>query len=48
MFDALAGFDKPFNQAPSLHIALLVILWELYARQARGVARACCCTPGSC
>jgi len=34
MFDALAGFDKPFNQAPSLHIALLVILWVLYARHA--------------
>jgi membrane-associated phospholipid phosphatase len=32
MFDALAGFDRPFNQAPSLHVALLVILWELYAR----------------
>ncbi len=32
MFDALAGFDKPFNQAPSLHIALAVILWELYRR----------------
>jgi hypothetical protein len=32
LFDALAGFDKPFNQAPSLHIALLVILWDLYRR----------------
>ncbi|KAA2238270.1 phosphatase PAP2/dual specificity phosphatase family protein [Salinarimonas soli] len=32
MFDALTSFDKPFNQAPSLHIALLVILWDLYAR----------------
>lgn len=32
LFNALAGFDKPFNQAPSLHIALLVILWALYAR----------------
>ncbi|MFT3807677.1 phosphatase PAP2/dual specificity phosphatase family protein [Arenimonas sp.] len=30
MFDALTSFDKPFNQAPSLHIALLVILWSLY------------------
>ena len=32
LFDALSSFDKPFNQAPSLHIALLVILWPLYAR----------------
>jgi protein-tyrosine phosphatase len=32
MFDVLMGFDKPFNQAPSLHIALLVILWVLGAR----------------
>ena len=27
LFDALAAFDQPFNQAPSLHIALLVIIW---------------------
>jgi protein-tyrosine phosphatase/membrane-associated phospholipid phosphatase len=39
MFDVLAGFDKPFNQAPSLHIALLIILWVLYARHLSGVAR---------
>jgi protein-tyrosine phosphatase len=32
MFDVLGGFDKPFNQAPSLHIALTVILFDLYAR----------------
>jgi len=32
MFDALASFDRPFNQAPSLHIALLVVLWVLFAR----------------
>jgi hypothetical protein len=32
LFAALDGFDKPFNQAPSLHIALLVILWDLYRR----------------
>lgn len=32
LFTLLAGFDKPFNQAPSLHIALLVILWVLYAQ----------------
>lgn len=31
MFDLLMGFDKPFNQAPSLHIALLVVLWARYA-----------------
>ncbi|MBK8285566.1 MAG: phosphatase PAP2/dual specificity phosphatase family protein [Ahniella sp.] len=32
MFEALTSFDQPFNQAPSLHIALLVILWDLYRR----------------
>lgn len=31
MFDLLMGFDKPFNQAPSLHIALLVVLWARFA-----------------
>lgn len=30
LFDILMGFDKPFNQAPSLHITLLVILWAFY------------------
>ncbi len=39
LFDLLARFDKPFNQAPSLHIALLVILWALYSRHAVGAAR---------
>ncbi|KTT27274.1 phosphatase PAP2/dual specificity phosphatase family protein [Pseudacidovorax intermedius] len=42
LFEALRGFDKPFNQAPSLHIALAVILWDWYrqlirTRWARGV-----------
>lgn len=32
LFHALASFDQPYNQAPSLHIALLVILWDLYRR----------------
>jgi len=36
MFAVLGGFDKPFNQAPSLHIALLVVLWVCYARYLRG------------
>jgi len=31
MFAALMGFDQPYNQAPSLHIALLVILWVRFA-----------------
>ncbi len=37
MFDVLMGFDKPFNQAPSLHIALLVVIWVMFARHTRGV-----------
>lgn len=30
MFAALSSFDKPYNQAPSLHIALLIVLWVKY------------------
>lgn len=37
LFDVLLGFDKPYNQAPSLHISLLVILWTIYARYLSGV-----------
>lgn len=37
LFEVLMGFDKPFNQAPSLHIVLLVILWDCYARIAHGM-----------
>lgn len=36
MFDALTSFDKPFNQAPSLHIALTTILWVHYLKFLRG------------
>ena len=39
MFRVLSSFDQPFNQAPSLHIALLVILWALYARKFGTVGR---------
>lgn len=36
LFQILGLFDKPFNQAPSLHVALLVILWAQYERVIRG------------
>jgi len=39
LFEILGSFDRPFNQAPSLHIALLVILWALYARRTNGALR---------
>jgi protein-tyrosine phosphatase len=32
LFDALGTFDMPFNQAPSLHIAITTILFAFYAR----------------
>ena len=40
MFAALRSFDQPFNQLPSLHVALAVILAALYARKVAGLARA--------
>lgn len=40
MFDVLGGFDKPFNQAPSLHIALLVIIWDHWRTRLAGGWRA--------
>lgn len=40
MFAALKAFDQPYNQAPSLHIALTVILWVRYMKHLRGVWRA--------
>jgi hypothetical protein len=38
MFAVLGGFDKPFNQAPSLHIALLVIIWDHWRNRLKGIA----------
>lgn len=32
LFAALGSFDKPFNQAPSLHIALLIVIWVALAK----------------
>ncbi|MFM9926690.1 phosphatase PAP2/dual specificity phosphatase family protein [Variovorax sp. H27-G14] len=37
LFNALRGFDQPFNQAPSLHIALAVILWDWYRQFLRAL-----------
>ncbi len=39
LFESLGKFDKPFNQAPSLHIALLVILWDRFAHHVPNWAR---------
>ena len=39
LFDVLLGFDKPFNQAPSLHIVLLIVLWVRFARHLDGAWR---------
>lgn len=32
LFTALSGFDQPYNQAPSLHISLLLIIWFQFSR----------------
>jgi len=36
LFDALTGFDKPYNQAPSLHISLVLLVGLVYWRHVRG------------
>jgi hypothetical protein len=38
MFDVLMGFDRPFNQAPSLHVALTAVLWRKYSEHLHGAA----------
>ncbi len=40
LFAVLAGFDLPFNQAPSLHIVLLLVLWDFYRQRLHGAALA--------
>jgi hypothetical protein len=39
MFDSLMTFDKPFNQAPSLHLGIGAILWVRYAAHLTGFRR---------
>ncbi len=39
LFDTLNTFDKPFNQAPSLHVSLAVVLWSCFAGRLRGFWR---------
>ena len=38
-FAALGSFDRPFNQAPSLHLALTTILWANYSEHTHGLGR---------
>jgi protein-tyrosine phosphatase len=39
LFQTLGEFDKPFNQAPSLHLSLTTILWAKYSEHTRGFTR---------
>lgn len=36
LFDLLTSFDKPYNQAPSLHISLLVLIWCVFSQHIKG------------
>ncbi len=40
MFDSLMAFDRPFNQAPSLHLGIGVVLWVRYSAHFTGLRRA--------
>jgi hypothetical protein len=39
LFGALHSFDQPFNQAPSLHVGLAVILWMRFRAHSTGPLR---------
>ena len=39
IFKVLTSFDLPYNQAPSLHISLLALVWHVHARHTRGLTR---------
>ena len=39
LYAALESFDRPYNQAPSLHLALSIILWSAYSKWVRGAWR---------
>ena len=39
LFAALYSFDRPYNQAPSLHVALAVILWTRFRAHTSGWLR---------
>ncbi len=47
LFAALRSFDQPFNQAPSLHVGLAVILWMRFRAHTSGATanRAGCVVP---
>lgn len=39
LFALLRALDRPYNLAPSLHLAVLVLLWRVYCRPARGLLK---------
>ncbi len=39
LFDALHGFDRPFNEFPSLHVAFCVIVANVYLRRGPRILR---------
>lgn len=41
LYGALAAFDLPYNRAPSLHVAVLVVLWARWGSHLNRVQRAC-------